>query len=98
MPDQNSTGDKVKFCCDKTPSCSKPHQGLFLKQYGPQMLFLLRVYHKVSSFLYFLLFKHMCSTVQGSRFFILSYEHSYSVVMPLKILGHRLLQQCNRHI
>ena len=20
MPDQNSTGDKVKFCCDKTPS------------------------------------------------------------------------------
>ena len=34
MPDQNSTGDKVKFCCDKTPSCSKPHQGLFRKQYG----------------------------------------------------------------
>ena len=24
MPDQNSTGDKVKFCCVKTPSCSKP--------------------------------------------------------------------------
>ena len=48
MPDQNSTGDKVKFCCDKTPSCSKPHQGLFLKRYGAQMLFLLRVYHKVS--------------------------------------------------
>ena len=37
MPDQNSTGDKVKFGCDKTPSCSKPHQGLFLKQYGAQM-------------------------------------------------------------
>jgi len=49
MPDQNSTGDKVKFRCDKTPSCSKPHQGLFLKQYGAQMLFLLRIYHKVSS-------------------------------------------------
>ena len=50
MPDQNSNGDKVKFCCDKTPSCSKPHQGLFLNQYGAQMLFLLRVYPKVSSF------------------------------------------------
>ena len=34
MPDQNSTGDKVQFCGNKTPSCSKPHQGLFLKQYG----------------------------------------------------------------
>ena len=33
--------------------------------------------------------------VQGSRFFILSYEHSYSVVMPMKFLGHRLLQQSN---
>ena len=50
MPDQNSTGDKVKFCCDKTPSCSKPHQGLFLKQHGAQMLSLLRVHHKVTSF------------------------------------------------
>ena len=66
MPDQNSTGDKVKFCCDKTPSCSKPHQGLFLKQSGAQMLFLLRVYHKVSSFLYVLLFKHVFSPVQVS--------------------------------
>jgi len=37
-------------------SCSKPHQGLFLKQYGAQMLFLLQVYYKVSSFFYFLLF------------------------------------------
>ena len=35
------------------------------------------------------------ASVQGSRFFILSYEHSYSAVMPMKILGHRLLQQCN---
>jgi len=50
MPDQNATGDKVTFCCDKTPYCSKPHQGLYLKQYGAQMLFLLWVYHKVSSF------------------------------------------------
>ena len=66
MPDQNSTGDKVKFCCDKTPSCSKPHQRLFLKQYGALMLFLSWVYHKVSSFFYFLLFKHMCSTLQVS--------------------------------
>ena len=66
MLDQNSAGDKVKFCCDKTPSCSKPHQGLFLKQYGAQMIFLLRVYHKVSSLFYFLLLKHMCSSVQVS--------------------------------
>ena len=28
-------------------SCSKPHPGLFLKQYGTQMLFLSQVYHKV---------------------------------------------------
>ena len=32
------------------------HQGLFLKQYGAQMLFLLPVYHKVRFFFYFLLF------------------------------------------
>ena len=50
MPDQNSTGDKVKFCCDQTPSCSKPHQGFSLKQYGAQMLFLLQVYLKLSPF------------------------------------------------
>ena len=31
--------------------------------------------------------------VQGSRFFILSYEHSYSEVMPMKILGHRLTME-----
>ena len=50
MPDQNANGDKVKLSSDKTPSCSKPHQGLFLKQDGAQMLSLLQVYHKVSSF------------------------------------------------
>ena len=62
MPDQNSTGDKVKFCSEKTPSCSKPHQGLFLKQYGAQMLFLSHVYHKVSSFFYVLLITHALSS------------------------------------
>ena len=65
MPDQNYTGDKVKFGCDKTPSCLN-HIKDYLKQYGAQMLFLLQVYHKVSSFFNFLLFKHMCSTVQVS--------------------------------
>ena len=35
--------------------------------------------------------------VQGSRFKVLylSNEHSYSVVLSMKILCHRLLQQCN---
>ena len=58
MPDQNSTGDKVKFGCDKTPSCSKPRQGLFLKQYEAQTLFLSRVYHKVNSFYVLLLYTY----------------------------------------
>ena len=53
MPDQNSTGDKVKFCRDKTPSCSKPHQGLFLKQISKLKFFFSCVFHKVSSSFYF---------------------------------------------
>ena len=37
-------------------------------------------------------YAHVRFDVQG---FYWSYEHSYSVVMTMKILGHRLLQQSN---
>ena len=38
------------------------YQGLFLKQYGAQMLFLLQVYHKVSTFLFPAFLTHTLSS------------------------------------
>ena len=51
MPAHAGRGTRqiLSKCCK---SCSKPHQALFLKEYGAQMLSLSRVYHKVSTFLY----------------------------------------------
>ena len=56
MPAHNSTDSQLNAAVMKRHIMFISHQGLFLKQYGGQILFLSQVYHKVSSFLYFLFF------------------------------------------